>query len=75
MCGDKVLWWYDLSTGALIISGTGEMADFYSNQASWISTVGYYQIEKAAIENGVTTIGEGAFENGSALTSIIIKYN
>ena len=70
MCGDKVLWWYDLSTGALIISETGEMADFYSNQASWISTVGYYQIE-----NDVTTIGEGAFENGSALTSIIIKYN
>lgn len=54
-CGENVYWTFDSSTGLLTISGTGEMTEeegaFY-NEAL---------IKKVVINNGVTSIGVGAF--------------
>ena len=62
-CGDNVTWSYETEAGVLTISGTGDMADYYSNdyssynlfRAPWSS----YQTEINAviINSGVTSIG------------------
>ena len=67
--GDNLTWTLD-SNGLLTISGEGAMADY-----GWGSTPWYSQRElilSVVIENGVTTIGDYAFDSCSDLTSIVI---
>ena len=68
-CGTNLTWTlYD--NNELIISGTGEMRDFYSNNgnAPWYNYRGI--IESVIINEGVTSIGAYAFQNCTALTLV-----
>ncbi len=65
-CGDNLVWTLTRG-GELIIEGTGPMNDYY---APW----SYYSesIKKVTIKDGVTSIGNYAFEGCSNLTSIVV---
>lgn len=72
-CGDNVTWSY--SNGTLTIQGTGPMYDYtaYNNgysMAPWGD--GYLEIGTLRIGNGVTTIGNRAFQDCNDLTSVTI---
>ena len=59
-CGDNLTWSYDETTRTLTISGTGDMYDGYSN-LSFNSMEWRFWAERIVIEEGVTSIGQGAF--------------
>ena len=65
-CGDNVYWSFDESTGELVISGKGAMYD-YSNSPFQANN-----IKNIIIENGVTTIGNYAFEQCVDLIKVTI---
>ena len=66
-CGENLTWTLD-SEGTLTISGTGEMDDYeFDYPAPW--TPGY-DVQQVIVENGVTSIGEDAFQYCSSLTSV-----
>ena len=70
-CGDNLTWTYFESTQTLAISGTGDMWN-------WIrqSTPPWYSfrdnIKNIVLEEGLTSVGSGAFSWCSAFTSVII---
>ena len=67
-CGPN-LKWHLTDDGVLTISGKGEMYDYSDdNRELWYE----YVIERIIIGDGVTTIGEFAFNNCSTLTSVTI---
>ena len=68
-CGEYVTYSFVSSTGTLTISGTGAMNDYSYSDAPWY----YLSIKKVVINNGVTSIGSGAFSYCSGLTSITIQ--
>ena len=68
-CGTNLTWTlYD--NNELVISGTGEMRDFYSNNgnAPWYNYRGI--IESVIINEGVTSVGACAFQNCTAVTLV-----
>ncbi len=75
-CGDNLEWTF--SGGTLIISGEGAMDDYYSyfdsldendySTAPWSGL----DINEIVVEDGVTSIGDFAFEYCSSLTEIVI---
>ena len=68
--GESVSWTLD-SNGLLTISGTGEMVNFSSNK--YIPWYNYKEvIEKVVIGEGVTSIGNSAFEDCRLLSTITI---
>ena len=72
-CGTNVTYTYVESTHTLTISGNGAMDDYtWDNHPGWYSYRS--EIVKIVIENGVTSIGNEAF-NGCSLTSITILGN
>ena len=68
-CGDNVTWTLDAS-GTLTISGKGAMADYYIFSVPWYDTRS--QVKTVIIKNGVTSIGNCAFDGCSSLTSATI---
>lgn len=76
-CGDGLTWTYEpkLSTsgidegGLLTISGNGAMDDYITDISPWGWS---YNITQIIIENGVTTIGNGAFGSQMELISVTI---
>ena len=67
-CGDNLEWTF--FGGTLTISGEGAMDDYdydYST-APWYG----FDINEIVVEDGVTSIGKGAFEYCSSLTEIVI---
>ncbi|MCR5123417.1 MAG: leucine-rich repeat domain-containing protein, partial [Ruminococcus sp.] len=74
-CGND-LKWILRESGTLTVSGTGEMADYFSTmsnpaQAPWL---GYKdKIKTVIIGLGVTYIGESAFENCTAIESVTVN--
>lgn len=58
-CGDALTWRYTVSTGELVISGTGPMWDFYSGSQPWSHLAD--GIKSVVINKGVTSIGASAF--------------
>ena len=72
-CGSNLTWTLD-SEGTLTISGTGEMGDYDliydKTSAPWGKY--YSSITSVVINDGVTSIGYGAFGNCSSLTSVTI---
>ncbi|MBE6932458.1 MAG: hypothetical protein E7464_03625 [Ruminococcaceae bacterium] len=65
-CGSNLTW--KLQNGTLTISGSGPMNDYLGAATPWEKT----QVTSLIVENGVTTIGAGAFSNCEALTSAIL---
>ena len=64
-CGDNVYWNFDETTGELVISGEGDMWDY-----SYKSPFSNSDIKNVVIEDGVTSIGDGAFYNCMLIKSI-----
>ena len=70
-CGDNLTWVIDTATVTLTISGTGEMNDFTSAQSdAW--KFKNHEIANIIIENGVTSIGDYAFNGCTYLKSVQI---
>ena len=72
-CGENLTWTLDV-TGLLTISGIGAMTDWSNGPAPcyapWYSQK--ENIKEVRIEDGVTSIGDYAFEGCSSLTSVTI---
>jgi len=64
--GDNLTWSLD-DEGTLTISGTGAMHDYLFDNAPWYDHRA--SVKKVVVEDGVTTIGDGAFSDFSALIS------
>ena len=78
-CGENVYWSLDTDTGVLTVSGTGEIADYSGYKyngvyldvpAPWMEHQPY--IKTVIIEDGITRIGQNAFNGCAALTGITI---
>ena len=72
-CGaneDNLTWTLD-SAGTLTISGDGAMAEYYNENQPWVEYTA--DIKRVVIEDGVTSIGNYAFNLCKALTSIEIS--
>ncbi len=71
-CGDNVTWMLD-GDGVLTINGGGDMTDYNYNGS--VNSPWYYcreKIKTVIVQNGVTSIGDGAFFNSSNLTSVTL---
>ncbi len=68
-CGNNLTWTLD-DEGTLTISGNGKMKDYGFDDNSWYPKS--KNIKKVVINNGVTSIGGGAFDWYQNLTSITI---
>ena len=66
-CGNSLYW--ELIETTLHITGSGEMYDYTSDTAPWKLLVN--SIKSLTIAEDVTSIGEGAFSNCSAIESIV----
>ncbi len=72
ICGDNLIWRFEEETGTLTISGTGKMYDYsFDDIPLWEE----YGVKKADIVNvivsdGVTSIGDFAFNSCSELISV-----
>ena len=69
-CGENVIYSLDTSTGVLTISGTGAMTNYYDENDS--PFYNNSNVKSVIIENGVTSIGVGAFTRCRSLTSVTI---
>ena len=67
--GSNLTWTLD-SEGVLTISGSGGMHGYGSSDAPWYGSRS--RVKSAVIAEGVTSIGESAFENCRSLTSVTI---
>ena len=68
-CGNNVTWTYVEATQTLTISGSGAMYNYYYD-SPWYSF--RKKLKTAVIEEGVTSIGNYAFDNCTGLTSVTI---
>ncbi|MBR3953421.1 MAG: leucine-rich repeat protein [Oscillospiraceae bacterium] len=68
-CGDNLAWKLD-SEGTLTISGRGAMADYYSGKAPWYAI--REKISKLVLQNGITGIGDYAFDNCTSLAGELV---
>ena len=63
--GDRVTWTLDLATGAMTISGTGEMADYVESDEFIGTTAPWWayrsMIKTLTVTDGVTKVGDIAF--------------
>lgn len=67
--GDNLLW-YLAPGGKLVIFGTGAMKDYVSTKIPWYSIKD--SIQSVVIQDGVTSIGEHAFHNCTAIATVSI---
>ncbi len=65
-CGSDLYYSFDLETGALSITGAGEMYD----EAAWSDLK--EQIESVTVAEGATSIGKDAFANCSNLKTVVL---
>ncbi len=69
-CGENLTWKFDESTKTLTISGTGEMKNYdpFDDESPWNGL----EYTTVVIGDGVTSIGECAFESCEFLSSVTI---
>lgn len=69
-------WSFDPDTGALNITGTGEMTDYDSRwddkKAPWTAQIGTLKITSLHIADGITHIGDYAFADLINITNVVI---
>ena len=65
-CGDNISW-IQHENGTLVISGTGDMDNFYYN-----SPFDYSDITTVIIEKGVTSVGDYAFYCCTSLETVVL---
>ena len=70
-CGDNSEWFFDETTGTLIISGSGDMWDYSAVEPEWVTKHGIY-IKEVTISYGITSIGAGSFKNCLNLETVYI---
>ncbi len=70
--GDNLTWTLD-DAGIFTVSGEGEMKDYEVYSTPWYESRS--NIKKVVIDQGVTSIGDRAFEDCYSLTSVIIPDN
>ncbi|MBQ8765808.1 MAG: leucine-rich repeat protein [Clostridia bacterium] len=70
MCGTNIVWEYNKETRELILTGTGEMYGYESDDYGWDKHRG--DIKKITISKGITSISDYAFSACDVLTSVII---
>jgi len=68
-CGDDVTWMLD-TEGVLTVSGTGDMWSFEVDETPWNAYI--EQITQIVVEQGVQSIGDGAFRGCSVVTDITL---
>ena len=69
-CGEDLTWVLD-ADGVLTISGTGDMQDYsFGDEALWIAHKD--RIKALVLEEGITSIGNHAFEGCTGLTEVHI---
>ncbi len=68
--GDNLTYTYDSSTKTLTISGTGDMVDYDYNNQPWYKY--RLEAEEVIISEGVTSIGDSAFERFWGLEKVTI---
>lgn len=68
-CGATVTWSFDQGTGTLTLSGTGAMKNYEKETMPWYEYRS--QIKSIVIGNGITAIGDYAF-NECVITSAVI---
>ena len=66
-CGDNLTWTLD-SNGVLTITGTGAMWDYDTIAQNNPSLAWKDSVKELKVSEGVTTIGDGAFESCTKLT-------
>lgn len=64
-CGENARWAFDETSGALTINGTGEID---ANFANWDQIKD--QVTYVEVENGITSVGESAFADFTALQEV-----
>ena len=69
-CGKNVKYNIDVSTGKMVISGSGAMFNFKANQAPWNDLKD--KITSVAFDGKVTSIGTYAFKGCTSLTTVYI---
>ncbi len=70
-CGAELTYTFNAATGVLTISGSGDMTNYSSSSsAPWNSYSSL--IKEVVLPNGITSIGDDAFNNCDSLTSITI---
>ena len=69
-CGDNLTWTLNTKDSTFVISGTGEMTNYIYSPAPWSDYKSY--IKYLTLPDGLTSIGGGAFNECSSLTSITI---
>ncbi len=67
-CGENLTWAFDALTGALTISGTGDMDNWDSDEVPWKIC----QVKSVQLSEGITSIGTYAFYDAALLTEITI---
>ena len=70
-CGDHVTYTWNKTTGAVTISGNGPMCDYFDPTDTPFYSSGHSsgQVKTVMIENGVTSVGSGAFYCCTAMKS------
>ncbi|MBR6109567.1 MAG: leucine-rich repeat protein [Clostridia bacterium] len=70
VCGENLTWTLNTDTGALTVSGTGEMDNYSGYNQPWGSYMS--SITSLTVEEGVSSIGKCAFYECSSLRSAVI---
>ena len=66
----SVTWTMDTDSGTLTITGSGQMGNYSEATQPWTAYLG--SIQSVVVEDGVTNIGDYAFNDCTALTSITL---
>lgn len=72
VCGNNLIWSLD-DTGKLVINGKGEMKDFnFNEKAPWQDWMKHGVITEVMIDEGITSIGNCAFEGQMCLSTVVL---
>ena len=69
-CGDDLTWTLSLADSTLTITGSGDMYDYTMYNAPWYGFYGY--VSAVSLPDDLTSIGNYAFHQCTALTSVDI---